>query len=382
MTLQPTRSTWIDNTRTAVVILVVNMHCCVTYSYVGGWYLNDGPERSLVWKLPYIFWVFHLQAFFMGLLFFLAGAFADGAIQRHGHGAFLKERTVRLGLPAMLYMLVLQPLILFGLLADDTARGDPHGVAVVIDYLTSKRMLAGSGPMWFALALLFFSAVLVGWRALFPAAPLSKPRPAPGASALWAFALLLALSTAATRIYFPIETSFFNFQLCYFPQYIAAFTVGLAAGRGGWLQALAASRRAQIAGWMGLIGGPLALALLIYLGGAPAEHGPKSYFGGTNPQAFGAAIWEQFAGLGLALGMMAWFQRRVDRASALASWLSARSFGVYVLHPPVIIALTLVFRPLPLTPFLHIVLLTGTGLAASFAVADLAKRIPGLRRIL
>ena len=33
------RMAWVDNLRTAMIILVVNMHACVTYSHVGGWFL-------------------------------------------------------------------------------------------------------------------------------------------------------------------------------------------------------------------------------------------------------------------------------------------------------------------------------------------------------
>ncbi len=381
--IQPeTRLPWVDNVRTAVIFLVVNLHCCVTYSYVGGWYMNDGPELSLTEKLPFIVWVFHLQAFFMGLLFFLAGWFAHGAIRRRGPGSFLLERLVRLGLPALLYMVFIHPLIVFGLLADSSSAGLSSGLNNYLHYLMSSRVLGGSGPMWFALALLLFCVALAAWRSVFPSAMLDVSRAAPGTRRLLAFAAVLSLSTAVTRTVFPIETSFYNFQLCYFPQYIAAFAVGLAAARGGWVPALVASRRARIAGWLGLIGGPLAFLLLVSLGGTPPEHGVKLYFGGWNWQAFGAAVWEQFAGLGLALGMMAWCQSSVNRDGAVARWLAARSFGVYLLHAPILVALTLLFRPIPIGPFWHVVLLTVTGLTISYAVADLAKRVPGLRRIL
>lgn len=376
------RCVWIDNVRTAIVLLVVNLHCCVTYSYVGSWYLNDGPERSLTEKLPFILWQFHLQAFFMGLLFFLAGVFADGAIRRRGPVSFMRERLFRLGLPALFYMVFIQPLIIFGLLAGSALPGEPSGLALYARYLTTPWILGGSGPMWFALALLFFSLFLAAWRAFFPSETLSANQPAPSVRTLLAFAAVLALATAVTRVFFPIETNFYNFQLCYFAQYIGAFVVGLAAARGGWLQELAAARRARIAGWLGLIGGPLVFLWLVFLGGTPAEHGVKLYFGGWNPQALGAAVWEQFAGLALALGMMAWFQKSFNREGPVARWLSARSFAVYVLHPPILVALTLLFRPIQISPFLHVALLTITGLGLSYAVADVVKRVPGLRRIL
>ena len=54
-----------------MIVLVVNMHACVTYSHVGSWYVNEQPEPGMPVKLAFAFWQGHLQAFFMGLLFFL-----------------------------------------------------------------------------------------------------------------------------------------------------------------------------------------------------------------------------------------------------------------------------------------------------------------------
>jgi peptidoglycan/LPS O-acetylase OafA/YrhL len=382
------RSAWIDNARTAVIVLVVNMHCSVTYSHVGGWYLKDGPEGSLSEKLPYIFWIFHLQSFFMGLLFFLAGSFADGAIRRRGPASFVRERLFRLGLPALLYMAVLQPLIVYGLLGAAQGEADTSWPSIYLHYLASGQFLGGSGPMWFVLALLAFSAFLAAWRAVFAANHLPAHGQAPSAQSLWAFAAVLALATALTRCVFPIGTSFYNFQLGYFPQYIAAFAVGVAAGKAGWLNDLAASRRAKFAGYLALFGGPLLLGLVLYFGGAPSEgpgpgeHGPILYFGGWSLQAFGAAMWEQFAGVGLALGMMAWCWRRFPRESSVSRWLAERSFAVYLFHAPILVALTLLFRPIQISQLAHVLLLTVAGLVLSFAVADLATRMPGLRSIL
>jgi hypothetical protein len=48
----------------------------------------------------------------------------------------------------------------------------------------------------------------------------------------------------------------------------------------------------------------------------------------------------------------------------------------------VLIALTMLYRPLePGNAFALVALLTTTGLVTSFLVADLARRVPGLRAI-
>jgi peptidoglycan/LPS O-acetylase OafA/YrhL len=238
--------------------------------------------------------------------------------------------------------------------------------------------------MWFALALLVFSVVFACVRTWKPARlPAADPPPAaPGGAALLGFGALLVVSTFLIRLVQPIGTNVLNFQLCFFPQYIAAFAVGIAAGRSGWLEALATSRRARIAGWLGLLGGPVVLAIVAVVGGPPPENGPDPYPGGWNVRAFALAAWEQSAGLGIALGLLAWFHRRCHSTGRVATWLSDRSFAVYLLHAPVLVALTPWLRPLAVNPFAGAALLTVTGLFVSFVVADLARRVPGLRRIL
>jgi peptidoglycan/LPS O-acetylase OafA/YrhL len=380
------RRPWIDNVRTAVILLVVNMHCCVTYSHVGDWYLKDGPEGTLSQKLPYIFWIFHLQSFFMGLLFFVAGSLADAAIDRHGARSFWLERLRRLGVPALLYMSILHPLIVFGLLGYRSSGANASWLTDYFRYFATGQVFSGSGPLWFVLALLLFSTVLATWRALTPR-PSHPARQAPRLQSLVLFALVLAITTFVVRAYFPIGTSVLNFQLCYFPQYIAAFAAGVAAHRQGWLETLVSSKRARNAGWLALLGGPLLLGILLFVGGGPTEgphpgeHGPIMYFGGWNLSAFGAAIWEQLTGVGLALGMLAWFKRRFDLGGRLAMWLARRSFGVYLFHAPIAVALTLLFRRVDAGQFPKIVLLTVCTTAASLVVAGLARRTPALRLV-
>jgi len=380
----PSRLAWIDNLRTVMIVLVVNMHACVTYSHVGSWYRMENPEPAMPVKIAFIFWQGHLQAFFMGLLFFLAGVFAHGSLERRGFKAFLRERATRLGLPSLLFMLLIQPFMIHVLLGHPHVADRPSLGVLYERYIASGRILSGSGPMWFALALLCFCAALASVRVWKPArlATSNSGNDAPGGAALLGFGALLVLSTFLVRLVQPIGTNVLNFQLCFFPQYIAAFAVGVAAGKRGWLEALATSQRVRIAGWLGFVGGPLLLAVVAWLGGPPRENGPNLYAGGWNVRALAMAGWEQFAGLGIALGLMAWFHRRCTSSGRVATWLSERAFAVYLLHAPVLVALTPWLRPAVVNPFVGATLLTATGLFASFVVADVARRVPGLRRII
>jgi peptidoglycan/LPS O-acetylase OafA/YrhL len=331
-------------------------------------------------KIVFMFWQGHIQAFFMGLLFFLAGVFTHRSLERRGTWSFLRERGRRLGLPSLLFMLLIQPFMVYVLLGHPHIPDRPSLAVLYGRYLTSGRVFSGNGPMWFALALLLFCVVLAAVRRCRPLKAGSAA--APGSAALLGFGAVLIASTFLVRTVQPLGTDVLNFQLCFFPQYVAAFMVGVAAGKRGWLEALTTSRRARVAGWLGVIGGPLLFALVAGLGGPPPEDGPNLYAGGWNLRAFGFAAWEQSAGLGIALGLLAWFHRRWNTTGRVATRLADRAFAVYLLHAPVLVALTPLIRPAVVNPFVGVVLLTASGLAGSFLAADVVRRVPGLRRIL
>jgi len=373
------RLAWIDQLRTLAIVLVVNMHACVTYGHVGDWYVQEDPEPPLPTRIVFLFWQGHLQAFFMGLLFFVGGYFAHLSLRRKGPSAFARERLWRLGMPTLFYMLVLHPLIIFGI---DPWNHDfgPLGPAY-LHYVLRGHFLGGSGPMWFAAALLIFCLVLADLRTRWPAP--DRPRAAPAAGELWFWGAVAVAATFLVRVVQPLGTSVFNMQLCYFPQYVLAFGAGVAAARGGWLEALACSSRARWAGWLGLGLGPLALATVLFAGGLLRGQPFDDFRGGFGVRSLGLCAWEQLAGLGLGLGALSFCARRLDRATPLSLWLSGRSFGVYLFHPVVLVLLTLGLRKVGwVNPFLNTALLTATGLVASFGVADLARRVPGVRAFL
>jgi len=369
------RLAWIDQLRTLAILLVVNMHACVTYSHVGSWYVKEGPELPLVDTLLFVFWQGHLQSFFMGILFLAAGYFAHGSLSRRGAGGFLRERLVRLGLPTFLYMAAAQPLIVYVL--------NPGGVSIGslprawLRYLASGRVLWGTGPMWFAAALLIFSFALAGWHLLRPLSPQpAQPGAVPRPPAFVAWAGALVAATFLVRTVQPVGTAVLNMQLCYFPQYVLAFATGVAAARGGWFEALARSALARRAGWAAL-----ALGAVLRAAGILRGEGTGELLGGWHLASLGFSAWEQLAGLGLGLGALAFCSGKLNRETALSRWLAERSFGVYLLHPPILVAITMALRHFDMEPYFKVSILTGAGFATSCIAADLARRLPGLRAI-
>jgi glucan biosynthesis protein C len=364
-----------------VIVLVVNMHACVTYSHVGSWYVNEEPQPLPLDKIAFVFWQGHLQSFFMGILFLVAGNFAYGSLAKRGPAGFARERLFRLGLPTLFYMLVLHPLIVFGINAE--GYDFENKPLALLHFMTKGRFLSATGPMWFAAALLIFSLLFAAVQRLRPqtcAASRTSPAP-PGAGAICIWGLALVLATFLVRTVAPVGESVLNMQLCYFPQYVFAFVTGAVAARQGWFAALARSSTARRAGWMGLFLGPLALAGVLFGGGIMKGAPFEAFAGGWNMRSLGLASWEQLAGLGLGLGALAFCSGKLNESTPLAKWLSDRSFGVYVFHPVFLILITVLLRPLHANAFFKVSILTGTCLVVSFLFADIARRLPGLRSL-
>lgn len=103
-----------------------------------------------------------LQAFFMGLLFLIAGYFV--------------------------------PVIVYGLLRVFADHARPPLSRAYLPYLVSGRFLGGSGPMWFAVALLGFSRVYGVGRSLARHAPEpNTAAPLPGHAQVLGLASAIAL---------------------------------------------------------------------------------------------------------------------------------------------------------------------------------------------
>jgi fucose 4-O-acetylase-like acetyltransferase len=109
------RFAYLDNVRSLVIILVITIHSAVTYSGFGGWYYIEGsPENLSIFGMVFFgFLQSFLQAWTMGALFFISAYLATKSLAKYGSLKFIKERLFRLGLPLLLYVFIISPIILF-----------------------------------------------------------------------------------------------------------------------------------------------------------------------------------------------------------------------------------------------------------------------------
>ncbi len=151
---------FIDNLRWAMIILVISMHAADTYSPLGNWYFADKTALPVPELLAFAAWQTFLQAFFMGLLFFIAGFFVPSSFDRKGPSRFLRDRVFRLGLPVLFYMLLLGPVTKY-FVAHSWRATHSSFPREWWRHIVDFEVLSESGPLWFCLALLIFSAAYV-----------------------------------------------------------------------------------------------------------------------------------------------------------------------------------------------------------------------------
>jgi surface polysaccharide O-acyltransferase-like enzyme len=168
-------------------------------------------------------------------------------------------------------------------------------------------------------------------------------------------------------------------QLCFFPQYILLFLVGLWARRSGFL--------ASVPYRFGMLWFRLALAVgipawtaLMALGGALSGN-EQAFAGGVHWQAAGYALWEAFFCVGICLGLIVLYRERANVRTCFAGFLADNNFGVYVFHAPILVAVSLALRPLACHPLAKALIVAALVLPACFLVAAAVRRVPGLRRL-
>lgn len=376
-----TRLYFMDNLRWVMIVLVVSMHAAVTYSHIGSWYFMEDPKPGIGVMAVFATYQIFLQAFFMGLLFLIAGYFVPTAYDRKGILGFVRDRWIRLGVPSLFFMLVVQPITVYWLLqrfADPTRPSISHAY---LPYVTSGRFLSGSGPMWFAVALLIFSVVYAFIRRLSSRVPQNDLETAlPSNFQVLGLALVIGLCSFLVRIVQPMGTNILNMQLCFFSQYIVLFCIGICARRRNWLLRLPYGFGMR---WLILalrIGGLTWLALMIAL---LATHSENKLGGGLTWQSAAFSFWESFFCVGVCLGLIVIFREKFNHQNRLQRYLSDNSFAVYLFHTPLLIAITLAMRGFEAPKLVKFAVATILGVIVTYAASSLVfRRIPLLKQVL
>ena len=97
------REFYIDRLRSVMIALVILLHTAITYGASGLWFYQEREPSGALSSMLLTTFTATKQAYFMGLLFLLAGYFTPASLERKGYGHFLGNRFLRLGLPLLAF---------------------------------------------------------------------------------------------------------------------------------------------------------------------------------------------------------------------------------------------------------------------------------------
>jgi peptidoglycan/LPS O-acetylase OafA/YrhL len=371
------RDLYIDRLRTVMTALVVVFHAAITYGGSGGWFYHEVQASAAPSSLLLTMFCATNQAYFMGFFFLLAGYFTPHSLQRKGYLRFIADRFLRLGLPLLAFGLFLGPLTVAMVHA---AQG--RGFWSTFAWFWQHKEFI-NGPLWFTQALLIFSLAYCACRAVF-GSPLAQfqaaSKPVPAYRWWLMSALGVGAAALAIRQVVPTGKDVFGLQLGYFASYIFLFALGIAARCYDWLRQLTWKHARP---WLItlFIAWPL-LPAGIAISHALYGVGKADFSGGLSWPAILYAFWEPFVAWGLIAIWLLVFRGHMNQPSALWSWLNRRAYAVYIIHPVVLVGVSLLLRDWAAPPLIKWGVVGTLACIGCWLVADPLVRLPGLRRVI
>jgi len=371
---------FVDNLRILLIIVLVLHHLAITYGHSGGWYYLEGRPDDITVLVATLFSGVS-QAFYLGFFFMISGYFTPGSYDRKGPWSFLRDRLLRLGIPLLFYIVIIDPLIVYAVAF--SVRGIQVSFWEFLGQYYGNYRGLGTGPLWFVETLLIFAIIYALWRLLARPAvtPAQRDGKPPSHLAIAVFALLLGVVTFIVRIWLPVGWKFvpLNLQFPYFTQYIALFVVGITAYRQNWFLGIP---RATGKVWLGIAIICILLLPVVFVLGGVLEGNTGPFLGGVHWQSFALSLWEQFLCMGMVVGLLVLFRERLNHQGRLAKDMAASTYTVFIIHAPVIVFLALALRGINLHPLLKFVSVAPVAIAICFILANFVRKLPLLRNIL
>jgi glucan biosynthesis protein C len=364
------RLAFLDNLKVALTALVIAHHAGQAYGPTGGSWPIFSPERSAV--LGPFFGV--NAAFFMGLFFLISAYFVPRAFDRKGAATFLGDRFRRLGIPVLLWaLLVSGPIAYF-------SQDAPGSLWQFLGSLYPGKVADLFSHLWFVGHLLVYALGYALWRwlARYVKLPNAADIPVPTQRGLLAFTLLLGVVSAIVRIWYPIDrwatVLVVPAEVAHLPQYISLFVLGIVAYRADWLRRLPTATGMT---WLG-IGLTASVARYAYdLGGwrwLPPFPGAI--------EGLIMSTWEAFICVGLSMGLVVLFRERFNgQPGRLLSAMGGAAYAAYVFHLLVVVALQFSLVEVPLPPLAKFALVTLVGVPLSFGIGYLQRKCLGARAL-
>ena len=379
---KPTRMFFLDNLKILLTILVVMHHTMITYGAAGWWYFRD-PNTDMLSSTILSILAGINQAFFMGLFFFISTYFVPGSYNRKGAKKFLKERFIRLGIPYLIYIGIISPIMIYYL----NYESQISFLEFYASYFQSLErigdFIGSNGPLWFILTLLFFAVFYSLWRQIFKAnsekETVKKP---PSNTLLVIIIVIMTVLTFLMRLMFPMigGQTIFSIQLAFVVQYIIMLILGVVAFQRDWFRNISDKQ-----GKMWLIIALLSIFFMTYVAiSAGALDGDLTLLvGGLHWQAFAYALWESIFCIGMSMGLITLFRKKWNNQGKAAKTVSANAYTIYLIHAPILVVISILFVVILIFALLKFVIVLSIVLLLCLLISHfILRRIPGTKKVL
>jgi len=359
------RQRWADNLRVLVIAAVVVWHTATAYLGGSDWYYED-RTTSQVWT-SMTFPAVVVAGFVLGPLFLVAGWFSARSLARKGASGFARTRLLRLGLPLIVFVFVINAL---GDYLGNRGPGSRPGLA---HYLSVDH---GAGPMWFVAALLTFSLAYALLRRLH-AAPVARRLSA--AQVMAAATLLIAVTAFLVWQWWPLDdtSTFLNVRWGQWPQGAVLFALGVWAGERGGLEDL--TSRARQLGWIALAAAAVMGAVVGY---EKARGQLESAPHGAGWLTMVSAVLYGIISVAVTVWFTALVRARWSGDGPLRARAGRASYATYVLHPLVLTAIMVLFASLTLAPELKFLVVAVAAVPVCYLAGYATTRVPGISKAL
>ena len=376
------RLLFVDNLRILLICGVVIQHLSVTYGATGSWMYRD-PAANDTFTSAFLTTLNGIgMTAGMGFFFLLAGYFTPRSYDRKGGISFLRDRIIRLGLPWLVYALLLQPLVYY------IAGGLPGSFWSF--YPTALHLMGSiaDGPIWFVELLLCFSLLYAAWRWLTRSHPqtVGGTGTLPGYWAILGFILGLGFLSFVMRIWWPQydQPAPFNVPVGYLLQYVCFYILGIVAYRRNWLYTLT-PRMGRDWSLIALLASvPFAGLVIPYMlsGGMAGKQPGIEMAGGFHLLSLAYSLWESFMIAGICIGLLVLFRTRLNHQGRLAKGLASSAYTVYLIHPVVLVGFAYAFHVVALYPLLKWAIAVLVTVPLCFLISLAIRKIPLVNRVL
>lgn len=360
------REQWVDTLRVVSISGVIVVHTATAYvTDFAGYYYDEERVTSSVVSVAFALPALMGGIFGLGPLFVVAGWFSVRSLARRGPAGFVGSRLLRLGVPLVFFVLLVNPL------------ADYLGDLFKQDATTFLGQVAVTefSIMWFVAALLVCS---LGYAALRSMRPLTGPRPRPGARSLVVAASVIgAGSLAVWQFTTLLDTHLLNVRVSAWTQAGVLFALGVMAAEAGWDGRLSRDAERRL-GRVTVAGVGLTLILVSYTG---ARDQLDMALGGLRWASVSFAVLYGAVSITFTMWCLAWMRRRWPSHGPLMTKAGRGSYATYLLHPVVLVSVMLAFRVVPLGAQLKFVLVSVLAVPVCFMVGYAVTRVPGVGRV-